>query len=151
MVDYQAHNKVWYHYYWNRTQVVYIKIQSIKKIGDLLHFSDMMKKSEQNAWHIEFTFSDIIHPSQTGFLHGRYIGDNIRQVPETIEYYEISGTLGLVFIADFEKAFNKVRLEFIYKCLEYFKFGEYLIKWVKVMYSNPRFKIVNKRLLLIKF
>ena len=87
--------------------------------------------------------SDIIHPNQTGFLHGRYIGDNIRQVLETIEYYEISGTPGLVFIADFEKAFDKVRLEFIYKCLEYFNFGESLIKWVKVMYSNPRCKIVN--------
>jgi hypothetical protein len=47
--------------------------------------------------------SDIIHPNQTGFLHGRYIGDNIRQVLETIEYYEISGTPGLVFTADFEK------------------------------------------------
>ena len=41
------------------------------------------------------------------------IGDNIRQVLETIEYYEISGTPGLVFIADFEKAFDKVRMEFI--------------------------------------
>ena len=27
--------------------------------------------------------------------------------------------------------------------LEYFNFGESLIKWVKVMYSNPRCKIVN--------
>ena len=43
--------------------------------------------------------SDIIHPNQKGFLHGRYIGDNIRQVLETIEYCEISGTPGLVFIA----------------------------------------------------
>ena len=76
---------------------------------------------------------DIINPNQTGVLHGRYIGDNIRQVLETIEYYEISGTPGLVFIADFEKAFDKVRLEFIYKCLKYLNFGESLIKWVKVM------------------
>ena len=53
------------------------------------------------------------------------------------------GKLGLVFIADFEKAFVKVRLEFIYKCLEYFNFGESLIKQVKVLYSNPRCKIVN--------
>ena len=33
---------------------------------------------------------------------------------ETIEHYEISGTPGLVFIADLEEAFDKVRLEFIY-------------------------------------
>ena len=42
------------------------------------------------------------------FLHGRYIGDDIRQVLETIEYYEISETPGLVFIVDFEKVFDKV-------------------------------------------
>ena len=29
------------------------------------------------------------------------------------------------------------------KCLEYFNFGESLIKWVKVMYCNPRCKIIN--------
>ena len=50
---------------------------------------------------------------------------------------------GLVFIADFEKAFDKVLLEFIYTCLEYFNFGESLIQWVKVMYSNPRCEIEN--------
>ena len=60
---------------------------------------------------IKKALSDIIHHNQTGFLHGRYIGDNIRQVLETIEYYEISGKPGLVFIADFEKAFDKVSLE----------------------------------------
>ena len=45
------------------------------------------------------------------FLHGRYFGDNIRQVLETTEHNEKSGKPGLVFIADFEKAFDKVRLE----------------------------------------
>ena len=59
----------------------------------------------------------------------------MRQVLESIEYCEISGTPGLVFIADFEKAFVKVQLEFTYKCLEYFNFGESLIKCVKVMYT----------------
>jgi hypothetical protein len=87
--------------------------------------------------------SDIIHSNQTGFLHGEYIGDNIRQVLETIEYYEKSGKQGLLFIADFEKAFDKIQLEFIYKCLEHFNFGESLIKWDKIMYSNPRCKIVK--------
>jgi hypothetical protein len=49
--------------------------------------------------------SDIIHPSQTGFLHGQYLGDYIKQVLET---HGISGKPELVFIADFEKAFDKV-------------------------------------------
>lgn len=43
-------------------------------------------------------------------------GDNIRV--ETIGHYEKSGKQGLVFIA--EKAFDKVRLELTYKCMDYF-------------------------------
>ena len=66
------------------------------------------------AHGIKKVFSDIFHPNKTGFIHRRYIGGNIRQVPETIEHYEISGNPGLVLIADFEKAFDKVRLEFIF-------------------------------------
>ena len=69
---------------------------------------------------------------------------SLRQVLETIEHDAKSGKPGLVFIADFEKAFDKARLEFIYECLEYLHFGESLIKWVKVMYSPPRCKLVNK-------
>ena len=57
--------------------------------------------------------------------------------------HETSKKPGLVFIADFEKLFDKVRLDFIYKCQDFFNFGDCLIKWVKVMYSNPRGKIVN--------
>jgi hypothetical protein len=64
-------------------------------------------------------------------------------VLETIEHHEKSGKPGLVVIADFEKAFENVWLEFIYKCPEYYSFGESLIQWVKVRYSNPRCKIVN--------
>ena len=62
---------------------------------------------------IKKVLSDIIHPNQTVFLHGRCIGDKKRQVLETIEYYEISGKPGLVVIADIENAFDKQRLEFI--------------------------------------
>ena len=65
------------------------------------------------------------------------------KVLETIEHYEKPGKPGLVFIVDFEKAFDKVRLEIIYKCLEYFNFGESLIKWVKVMYRYPSCEIGN--------
>ena len=62
----------------------------------------------EKGW-ILFIFN-IIHPNQTGFLHGWYIGDNVRQVLETIEHYEKSGKPGPVFMADFEKVLDKVRL-----------------------------------------
>ena len=36
---------------------------------------------------IKKVLSDIIHPNQTGFLHGQHIGVNIKQVLETITVY----------------------------------------------------------------
>ena len=42
----------------------------------------------------------------------------IRQLLEIIEHHETYKP-GMVFIADFEKAFEKVRLDFIYKCLDF--------------------------------
>jgi hypothetical protein len=112
--------------------VVNIKIQSI-----------FLSIAKCIVHRIKKVLSYIIHSIQTGFLHGRYIGVNIRQVLETIEHHDKSVKPGLLFIADFEKAFDEVQLEFIYKCLEFFNFRLSLIKWVKVMYSNTRYKIVN--------
>ncbi len=51
--------------------------------------------------------------------------------------------MDLIFSVNFEKAFDKVCLDFIYKCLEYFNFEPSLINWVKVMYSNPNCKVLN--------
>ena len=69
----------------------------------------------------------IVHPDQTGFLHGRYIGDNSLQLLGKIEHHETSKKPGLIFIADFEKFFDKVRLDFIYKCPDFFSISVILL------------------------
>ncbi len=50
---------------------------------------------------------------------------------------------GLVFIADFDKAFDTINCKFIYQCLETYNFGETFIKWVHVLYQNLCSKIIN--------
>ena len=95
------------------------------------------------ATRIQQVLSSIIHPNQSGFLKGRYIGDNIRQLLEIIEHYERLQKTGLIFIADFEKAFDTVRHDFIYKALSFFNFGQSLINWIKIMNNNTSCKIIN--------
>ena len=75
---------------------------------------------------------DIINPSQTGSLHGQYIGDNIRQVLETIEHYE-NNQGNQVWYSWLTLKMIMYGWECIYKCLEYLHFVESLIRWVKVM------------------
>lgn len=67
-----------------------------------------------------------------GILKRKYI----RQKLQIIENYENTWKPGMIFVADFEKAFNIVFLDF-------FNIGEYIIKWVKVMWNNPLCKIIN--------
>lgn len=48
-----------------------------------------------------------------------YISDNINYFLETIEHYEKEEKSGLMFIAAFEKAFDEIKWDFIYGCLQY--------------------------------
>ena len=43
---------------------------------------------------------------------------------------------GLIFFADFEKAYDSIDHDFMCaKCLETFNFGENFIKWVKLFFN----------------
>jgi hypothetical protein len=57
--------------------------------------------------------------NQTGVLHGRHIGDHLRQVLETIKHDEKSRKSGQVLITNFEKAFDEMQLEFVREYLDY--------------------------------
>ena len=86
---------------------------------------------------------DIINNSQTGFLKGRYIGENIRTIFEGIEDLNNDNRPGLVFFADFEKAFDSVDHNFIFKTLKYFKFGDEFVNWVKLFYDDAQSCVSN--------
>ena len=73
----------------------------------------------------------IISDTQTGFLPGRYIGENSRLVYDLLHYTEKCNNPGLLILVDFEKAFDSLSWSFLYKVLELFNFGPNLIHWVK--------------------
>jgi Reverse transcriptase (RNA-dependent DNA polymerase) len=52
--------------------------------------------------------SQLVDPSQTVFLQGRYILDNILAAHEIIHYSKVHKEKGLVLKVDFEKAYDKV-------------------------------------------
>ena len=43
---------------------------------------------------------------------------------------------GLILLVDFAKAFDSLSWNFIYKVLQFFKFGDSIITWIKVLYKN---------------
>lgn len=90
------------------------------------------------SYRIKSTLDYIISDTQTGFLKGRYIGENTRIIYDLMSFTENENIPGLLVLIDFEKAFDSVSWSFIYKALEYFGFGNNIINWIKIL--NKDFK-----------
>ena len=60
------------------------------------------------ANRVKHVLTKIIHNSQTGFIKGRYIGENIRLLFEIIDNAEEENKPGLIFFTYFEKAFDSI-------------------------------------------
>ena len=60
-------------------------------------------------------------------MKGRYIGENIRLLYDTILITENDNIPGLLLMIDFEKAFDSVSWSFIEKALNFFNFPESLV------------------------
>lgn len=88
------------------------------------------------AERIKQVLPQLISMDQKGFMAGRYIGENIRLIYDVLQYTDFENIPGMIVLLDFEKAFDSVSHQFIFKVLELFNFGQSLKKWIKVFYSN---------------
>lgn len=75
------------------------------------------------ALRLQPHLEDLIHYNQTGFLKGRFIGDNTRSIEDAIHLMRSSLPDGLILALDFTKAFDSVRWDFIRLALRWFGFG----------------------------
>lgn len=78
----------------------------------------------------------LINEDQTGFLSGRYIGENIRLIYDTMFYTEKQNCPGMLLLLDFATAFDSLAWKFMFNVLHFFNFGENIIKWIKLFYTN---------------
>ena len=95
------------------------------------------------AARIVTVIDKLIAPDQTGYIKGRYIGENIRTVHDMITYLKLRNKSGILLLIDFEKAFDTVRWSFIDKALQIFNFGNSFRKWVQVLYTNIESAVLN--------
>ena len=88
------------------------------------------------ANRLKTILNKLIHEDQTGFISGRFIGENIRTLYDLMFYCEKQSIPGLLLLIDFEKAFDSLAWDFIYRVLTFLNFGPSLITWIKVFYKN---------------
>ncbi len=105
--------------------------------------TDYKLASKAIAYRIKEVLPSIIHSDQTGFMKGRYIGENIRKTIDIIEYAESHKCAGMIFSIDFEKAFDKLEWDFILKVLKHYGFREDLCKWISLFYTEIESCIIN--------
>jgi len=80
--------------------------------------------SKAIAKRIEKVLALLINPDQTGFIKGRYIGQNVRLINDILERTRLQNIPGILLQIDFRKAFDTIEWEFIQKTIALFNFGE---------------------------
>ena len=84
----------------------------------------------------------LINLDQTGFVAGRYIGDNLRLIYDMLYYVKEENLPGLLVSLDFEKAFDSVNWKYMHRVLKAFGFGEDICQWISAFYSNLSSSVV---------
>ena len=85
----------------------------------------------------------IINNTQTGYVEGRFIGENIRLISDILNFTADQDIEGIALFIDFEKAFDSLEWEYLFKALDTFQFGSDFKTWVKTLYTNISSCIIN--------
>ena len=85
----------------------------------------------------------VIHHNQHTYVKGRTISDAVRTIDDVLEYTERYGLSGKMIAIDFQKPFDSVNRQFLYRILAAFNFGASFIQWVRTFYQNISSCVLN--------
>ena len=92
---------------------------------------------------IEKVLPTLINSDQTGYVKGRFIGENVRLIYDVIHYMDKSNRKGIAIFLDFIKAFDSIEWNYLLETLQLFNFGHDIQNWVKIFYNNVTSCILN--------
>ena len=95
------------------------------------------------AKRLQKVISNLISKDSSAYIKGRYIGEHARLILDIFEYCDENDEDCILTFLDFEKAFDSVEWNFLFKTLEKFNFGKKIVKWMKILYNNPIFSGKN--------
>lgn len=84
---------------------------------------------------------EIVQPTQNYSVPGRDIVDTIGTVRDVIEYMKRDGAGGVVVGIDWNKAFDRVEHDYLYRVLERFGFGGRMVGSVRRLYGSARSRV----------
>ena len=85
--------------------------------------------------------SRLVHQDQAGFIPNRSIFDHIRFARAIINYSEITEENGAIIALDQEKAYDKIKHDYLWETLRAFNLPELFIKTIKALYRNAKTQV----------
>jgi len=85
--------------------------------------------------------SQIVHPDQAGFIPGCSIFNHIRLAKVILNYAEVTEENGAIVALDQEKAYDKIRHDYLWKTLEAFHLPQPFICTIQALYNNAHTKV----------
>ena len=85
---------------------------------------------------LQKVLDSIIHPTQTGFMKNRYIGQNIMKLITLVEHCNRENKLAVVISLDYEKAFDKLEWKSIQIALTKFNIGTNFKEMINMLYNG---------------
>ena len=79
----------------------------------------------------------LIHHSQTGFLQGRQLSENIMKICEIMEHCQVKNIDALLISFDFAKAFDTIQWPAIRKAFQVSNFGDNFISMMNIPFQEP--------------
>ena len=83
----------------------------------------------------------LIHPNQAGFIPKRSIFDHIRLAKAIINYAEVMEENGTIVALDQEKAYDKIRHDYLWETLKAFGLPNLFTKTVKSLYQHAHTQV----------
>ena len=93
---------------------------------------DLKIASKAIAYRLRKIIPDLIHPDQTAYVKGRYIGESVRVIEDILEHADQENLDGILFAADIEKAFDSVEHGFNFTALKNLVLGLILYSGLKL-------------------
>lgn len=86
---------------------------------------------------------NIINRDQAGFMKGRSIFDQIKTIQLLTEYTELNEDInGAIIALDQEKAYDKIRHDYLWRTLQRMNLPNNFINTVKSLYTNAQTKVI---------
>ncbi|KAF1331678.1 putative Pollike protein, partial [Globisporangium splendens] len=103
---------------------------------------DVKVLSKALTYRLQSVVPDLVHTDQKGFVKGRSIHHHVRFLADLQDLVTSRDEEAYALFLDFEKAFDRVNWDYMFRLLERMGCGSEFVQWVRLLYTEPQAHLV---------